>query len=104
MRLTGPRSEAEVDLAHHLGGVEVDPVPQHVTHEGAAVEVVVAVEGPAALDAEADVVPDRPLDAAADGAADDRLVVGDDAEPDAAGATLDLGERDAAGPVHHAAL
>src|ERR1051325_4057596 len=68
-------SEAEVELAHHLGGVEADLVGHRDAADGAA-DGLVAVEAPAPFDADADVVPDRILDAAAHRAAGHRVVVG----------------------------
>src|SRR6185312_2388551 len=64
MRRLIVRSEVEVELAQHLGGVELDGL----RHRRRTIERVVAVEGPAALDAEADAVGERVLDTAADGA------------------------------------
>src|SRR5262249_12098015 len=102
-------SEREFDLAHHLGGVEVDPVPERGNDSAhrdgeVVVEVLVAVEGVAALDAEADVVPDRVLEAGTNRAADDRRVVGDDTEADEGYAGLGLREGDAAGHVQQGAV
>src|SRR4051794_3786602 len=96
-------SEPEIDLAHHLGSVEADLV-LHRDASDCAAESLIAVEGPASLDAEADIVGEGVLEAAAHRAAGHRVVISSGAQADERDAGLALRPGNAAGRVQQDAV